>query len=436
MENNVDYTVSNGYSEQEAPRTQEVRKKPRRKAGGLIALALVCALLGGLVGAGAVTVGNRVSGKAGGGVSAVQVSNRRPTVLQTVQTEMPGSPMTLADLYERSVGSTVGIHTAITVSQWGYTSKAAAAGSGFILTGDGYILTNYHVVEKADGVMVALYDGRSFEAVVVGGDRDNDIAVLKIDAAGLKPVVLGNSDAVRVGDTVAAIGNPLGELTFSLTHGCISALSRRVTFSDGLSMNLMQTDCAINSGNSGGALFNLYGEVIGITNAKYSGNGSSGEASIDNIGFAIPINQVREIVSSIIETGVVKKAYIGVTVQNVSADAQKYGLPAGASVVEVTEGGPADAAGLQVNDIITSANGEAVASSDDLVAVIGRCVKGDKLTLTVYRMGEAVTLTVTVGERVTSALPEKETVAEEETDPFEDVDPWGSYFPWDFFFGY
>lgn len=153
-------------------------------------------------------------------------------------------------------------------------------------------------------------------------------------------MVLGDSDNLNVGDPVVAIGNPLGELTFSLTSGAVSALDREITLSSSLTMNLIQTDCAINSGNSGGALFNLYGEVVGITNAKYSGSGSSSEASIDNIGFAIPINQVRSIVESIIENGYIVKPYIGVTVGNVSDEMQSYGLPQGAAVRSVTEDGP------------------------------------------------------------------------------------------------
>ena len=155
---------------------------------------------------------------------------------------------------------------------------------------------------------------------------------MKIDAEGLTPVVLGDSDNLNVGDQVVAIGNPLGELTFSLTTGVVSALNREVTLSSNVTMNLIQTDCAINSGNSGGALFNLYGEVIGITNAKYSSSSSSSEASIDNIGFAIPLNHVKNIVKSIIETGSITKPYIGVTVSSVSSEAQGYGLPTGAAV--------------------------------------------------------------------------------------------------------
>ena len=182
----------------------------------------------------------------------------------------------------------------------------------------------------------------------------------------------------------------------------MSALDREVTMSNNVTMNLIQTDCAINSGNSGGALFNLYGEVIGITNAKYSGSSGSG-ASIDNIGFAIPINSVRSIVDSIIEKGYVAKPYIGVMVADVSDEAKNYGTPAGAAVASVTEGGPADKAGLQTNDIITAVDGKEISGKSDLSSIIADHAAGDKLTLSVYRQGQTLTLTVEIGEQTTSA---------------------------------
>ena len=210
-----------------------------------------------------------------------------------------------ADLYEENVNSTVGITiSAKTTSRYGYGYTYEASGSGFIISDDGYVLTNYHVISGYDKVTVATYDQETYDATVIGYDESSDIAVLKIDAGNLKPVTLGDSGKLRVGDTVYAIGNPLGELTFSLTRGIVSALSRNISTESGSSMGLIQTDCAINSGNSGGALFNTSGEVIGITNAKFSSSGSM-EAEIDNIGFAIPINSVKRIVTSIIENGYV-----------------------------------------------------------------------------------------------------------------------------------
>ena len=334
--------------------------------------------------------------------------------------------MSAADIYEQNVGSTVGVTTTVTTNVWGYETKGAVAGSGFIVSDDGYILTNYHVVEGAETITITAYDDTTYDAELIGYDESNDIAVLKVDAEGLTPVTIGDSNALRVGDDVIAIGNPLGELTFSLTGGRVSALDREITVSSGVTMDLIQTDCAINAGNSGGALFNMYGEVVGITNAKYSSRGSSSEASIDNIGFAIPISRVFSVVESIMTDGVISKPYIGVSVSPVSQEALNYGLPKGAAVKEVNEDSPAEEAGLQVNDIITQANGAAITTSGDLVDVVGAAQPGDELVLTVYRQGETVEITVEVGENVKPALPE-------ETEPEETPAPQTEQFPLDSF---
>ncbi len=306
-----------------------------------------------------------------------------------------------SDVYADNVNAAVGITTSITTNYYGYTTQAAASGSGFIYSEDGYIVTNYHVIDDSNSITVTTYDNKSYPAKIVGCDEDNDIAVLKIDAEGLQPVVLGDSDALRIGDTVLAIGNPLGELTFSLTMGIVSAMGREVTFSSGSTMALIQTDAAINSGNSGGPLFNLYGEVVGITNAKFSTSAMSGAASIDNIGFAIPINQVRGIVDSIIAYGYIVKPYLGVAVTTVSDELQSYGIPQGASIQVVNEGSPAEEAGLKAKDIITSANGTEIRSSGDLVRFVSGCKPGDELTLRVFRTGESeqLSITVTLGEQ-------------------------------------
>lgn len=333
----------------------------------------------------------------GTGGSTTLLQGKRENVVLNITEIDTGKLLTAAEVYAANVHSTVGIVTTITTNgMWGQQTSASA-GSGFILTADGYIVTNYHVVEGGSSVTVSTYDGDSYAARVVGCDESNDLAVLKIEATGLSPVVLGSSSALNVGDTVLAIGNPLGELTFSLTGGMVSALDREISFSDGSMMDLIQTDCAINSGNSGGALFNLYGEVVGITNAKYSGSSSSG-ASIDNIAFAIPIDSVRAIVESIVEKGYYAKPYIGVSVTDVSAELQKYGIPAGAAVKDVTAGGPAAAAGLRVDDVITAIDGEMVGDVAGLKRAIAKCKVGDTLVLTVWRQQQTLSLSVTVAE--------------------------------------
>ena len=372
----------------------------KKKTTVLVAVGLVLALLMGILGS---AIGNSLFGK---GSTTIYEGQRESSVIDVAKVDT-GKLMTPAEVYAANVNSTVGITTSVTTNFWGFQTTSAASGSGFILTGDGYVLTNYHVIESSNSISVTLYDGKSYDAVLIGYDESSDIAVLKIDAEGLTPVVLGDSDNLNVGDSVVAIGNPLGELTFSLTSGAVSALNREITLSNSVTMNLIQTDCAINSGNSGGALFNLYGEVIGITNAKYSGSGSG--ASIDNIGFAIPINHVRGIVESIIENGYVAKPYIGVTVSDVSEETMGYGLPAGAAVKAVSEDSPAEKAGLQVNDIITAVNGKEISGRTGLSEAVSAASVGDTLTLTVYRQGKTISVEVTVGEQVQSALANEDT---------------------------
>ena len=382
----------------------EAPKKKKRSGGcAIVAVALACSVFGGAVGAAGVVGVNNWLHKTGN--TTILKGDRDNTVIQITEIDTD-KLMSAAEVYASNVNSTVGITTSITTNFWGYQTTSAASGSGFIISDDGYILTNHHVIEDSSAITVALYDGTTYDAKVIGYDASNDIAVLKVEAEGLEPVVLGDSSNMNVGDSVVAIGNPLGELTFSLTSGAVSAMDREVTLSGNITMDLIQTDCAINSGNSGGALFNMYGEVIGITNAKYSS--SSGEASIDNIGFAIPINDIMPIVESIIEKGYIAKPYIGVTITDVSAEAQAYGIPVGAAVQSVTEGAPAQKAGLQTNDVITAVNGQAITNSNDLVEFVGICEPGDEMTLTVYRMGQTLELKLTVEEQISSATAQQE----------------------------
>lgn len=385
------------YTVSQAP--QAPKKKQHRGGAWVVALALCFAILGGAIGGGTVwllTHNNTTS--AGGSSSTTIQQGRHENVTVDINEIETGKLMTAAEVYAKNVNSTVGIQTSITSTNlWGQQTTSAASGSGFILTADGYIVTNYHVIQNANSVTVSTYGGASYNAKIVGYDEGNDLAVLKIEATGLSPVVLGSSEKLNVGDTVLAIGNPLGELTFSLTTGVVSALNREVTFSGGTVMDLLQTDCAINSGNSGGALFNLYGEVVGITNAKYSGSSSSG-ASIDNIAFAIPIDSVRAIVESIIEKGYYAKPVIGVSVTDVDENSRQLGIPAGAWVKEVTAGGAAEAAGIQANDVITAINGTEISGVSDLKRILAKASAGDELSLVIWRKNRSLTLTVVVRE--------------------------------------
>ena len=390
--------------------TPTKKQKAGWSGGKVVAVALVCSLLGGALGAGAMLLSSRllekpdVSNQQPAGqsnISTIIQSNRENAVIDIAKVEV-GKLLTQAEVYAANVNSTVGITTSITTNYWGYQTTSAASGSGFVFSNDGYILTNYHVVEDSSAITVTMYDGTGYDAKLIGYDEGNDVAVLKVEATTLVPVVLGNSDNINVGDNVVAIGNPLGELTFSLTSGAISAKDREITMSNGATMQLMQTDCAINSGNSGGALFNLYGEVIGITNAKYSGSSNS-SASIDNIGFAIPINKARQIAESIIEKGYVSKPYVGLSVTTVSTETQSYGLPKGAAVKTVAADSPAAKAGIKINDIITHIGGKEISGSSELVSIVNKAAVGDTLSFTVYRKGNTLDITVTVGEQIQSA---------------------------------
>ncbi len=382
-------------------------KAAKKKAHGkrIIALAVLCAMLGGLCGVGGTMLTLRLMAGGGKGpveyISGVLEGQRENSVIK-IENIDTSKLMTPAEVYAANVGSTVAITATATQSGFfGNQTTAKSAGSGFILSHDGYVLTNHHVVENMDTITVSLYDKREFAATFIGYDESNDIAVLKISGENLIPVVLGDSSNLNVGDSVVAIGNPLGELSFTLTAGLISAKDRPVTMQNGSAMTLLQTDCPINSGNSGGALFNMYGEVIGITNAKYSNNGSA-EASIDSIGFAIPMNRVKQIVFSIIEKGAVVKPYVGISVQNVTAQMQSWGLPKGALITQVSQDSPASAAGLRVDDIITHFNGTAIDSSS-LVAMVGGCNPGDTAVFTVYRGGKTIEITVVIGEKLQPA---------------------------------
>ena len=439
MQHNEGNVTGEGQHCTQTPLEPQPPKKGNTGAR-ITALVLSCALVGGAMGFGGSALQNHLAAKdkdmdeESTQASVVYEGSRESSIINIAQIDT-NKQMTPAEVYAQNVNSTVGIRTSITTNYWGYQTQSAAAGSGFILSADGYVLTNYHVVENSDSITVSLYNGEEYDATLVGCDQSNDIAVLKIDAEGLTPVVLGDSDNLNVGDQVVAIGNPLGELTFSLTTGAVSALNREVTLSSNVTMDLIQTDCAINSGNSGGALFNLYGEVIGITNAKYSSSSSGSEASIDNIGFAIPMNHVKNIVKSIIETGSITKPYIGVTVTAVSSEAQAYGLPTGAAVRSVEEDSPAAKGGLEANDIITEVNGTTITSSSDLVSYVGEQAPGDELKLKVYRQGKTLDITVTIGEKTQSAMPTTQDDAQQSQQSQGPSQQGGSMFPWNFGFG-
>lgn len=290
---------------------------------------------------------------------------------------------------------------------------------------------------------VTLYNGETYDAKVIGSDEDYDIAVLKIDVTGATPVVLGDSSKVAIGESVAAVGNPLGELTFSMSEGIVSCVNRAINV-DGTPFNMIQVDCSINPGNSGGPLFNSYGEVIGIVSAKYS---SYSNTTVEGIGFAIPINDVLSLVEDIMTNGyVTSKAYMGITPQNMTAQmAQqyRYDVTEGVFVCSVDPDSAADKAGLKLGDVITKMDDKTISSYEDLVAAKKSYSAGDTVTLTVYRGGETIEVPLTF-----DAVPESAETnnSDQSTDNSYNGNGYyndgsnGSYSnPWDFFnnfFGY
>ena len=369
--------------------------KQGRGAGKFIAIAVVCALCGGLVGG---TLGSVAGNTFLRGSTTVQVSDR--TVNEVKEVAVDGqTEMTNAENYAANVNSVVSINVGTETNFFGQTVEQASSGSGFILTNDGYILTNYHVVENASTIEVTTYSGDTYEATYIGGDEDYDIAVIKVDVTGLQPVTIGDSDQVNVGDSVIAIGNPLGELTFSMTSGSVSSANRAITV-EGTPFNMIQVDCAINPGNSGGPLLNSYGEVIGIVSAKYS---TYGDTTVEGLGFAIPINDVYAMVQDIMENGyVTDKAYLGITGGSVTEQLQmQYNLPtsSGVFVYSIEQNGAAAQSGLQAGDIIIKLGDTDITSMTDLMAAKRNYKAGDTVQMTVNRSGEEVTIDFTFGSQ-------------------------------------
>ncbi len=327
----------------------------------------------------------------------------------TVVIPEDGSAMTPSQLYAARANSIVAINSTVQTASYYGVSEGTSAGSGFILTEDGYIITNYHVVEDATSIQVVTYDGTEYDARLVGYDSSNDLAVLDIEAEGLSTAPLGDSADLNIGDMVVAIGNPLGTLAATQTVGYVSGIDREVSTGGLTTISMIQTDAAINPGNSGGPLFNMQGEVIGITTAKYSGTTNSG-ATIEGIGFAIPIDDVANLINDLIDYGYVTGAYLGVSVQNTDEDAAaQFGIPTGAYVVTVEDGYCAKEAGIQPKDIIIALGDYEVSNVTDLTRALRNFSAGDTTTVKLIRSGKEMTLEITLDERPNTT---EETTAE------------------------
>lgn len=384
------------------PQRHQKKKHPVFRA--LVSVTLVAALVAGGCGLTYSIINSQWEEKAAMDAAALEQMKQKLDVLQVTPTEnlsyaAEAGMMSPKLVYQNNAKSVVGISSTVqTVSFGGQTRQGTSTGSGFILTDDGYVVTNYHVIEGATSVKVLMGD-EEYKAEVVGYDSVNDVAVLKIDAKGLPAVTLGSSDNLSIGDMVVAIGNPLGSLTATLTVGYVSGKDRQVSTDSQTVINMIQTDAAINSGNSGGPLFNMYGEVVGITSAKYSGTTSSG-ASIEGISFAIPIDDVMNIIGDLRDFGYVTGAYLGVRVLDTDASAAAlYGLPTGAYVESVEENGSAEKAGVQAKDIIIGLGEYEVSNRSELTRTLRRFKAGDTTTITVIRSGERLTMDITLDEK-------------------------------------
>lgn len=368
---------------------------PRKKRGigkkvlaGVLALVLVAA-----VSFGGGFAGYLVASKNGGQTVMYQAASGG----SATSTSSTGS--NLSDVASAVTPSVVVVTTEQIVTDnyfWGGQQVLSGAGSGVILTTDGYIVTNYHVVEGARQITVTLHDDSTYTATVVGSDQQSDIALLKIDATGLTPAVLGDSDSVQVGEVVIAVGNPMGTLGGTVTDGIVSALNRDISV-EGNEMTLMQTSAAISPGNSGGGLFNTNGELIGIVNAKYSDEDAEG------LGFAIPVNTMKTVVQDLLENGYVTgRPALGITVITVGdvQTAMQYGVSSlGVYVNSVDEGSGAEAAGMKAGDRIVSIGTQLVESTDDVTNALKSYNVGDVVEVQVDRGRELITLQVTLGEK-------------------------------------
>lgn len=323
-------------------------------------------------------------------VDAAEGTVPAPTSAISVENVPQEGGLSLQDIYKKNIPSVVSISSSY--------NGGSSTGTGVILSRDGYIVTNSHVVEDAQIIEVLLTDGRSLQASLVGMDAISDLAVLHITADSLIAATLGDSSTLRVGDTVVAIGDPLGiALRGTMTDGIISAINRDVDV-DGRIMNLIQTNAALNSGNSGGPLINCYGQVIGINTMKMGDTMSV--AGVEGLGFAIPSTTVRDIVNQLIEKGYVSgRPYLGITGESISDFYQfYYRLPKGLYITEVARGSSAEAAGLEVGDILMSIDNTNITSSQALETLLYGYIPGDTMQAIVYRSGKQYRVTLTVGE--------------------------------------
>ncbi len=373
------------------------RKTPKKNSGAvrIVVTCMVCSLICGSLGGYTVSKYTAAdsSSDAYGTELAYQSVIRNVSAADEVDEELSVSAVS-----ELVADSVVEIRTeTLATSMWMTQYVTEGAGSGVIITADGYIITNNHVIEDASKITVTLHNGESYEAVLAATDEQTDIAVIKIEAADLSPAVFGTSADLAVGEQIVVIGNPLGSLGGSVSTGIISALDREITI-DGQSMDLMQTDAAINPGNSGGGMFNMYGELVGIVNAKGSGS------DIDNIGFAIPIDNVKNVVEQLISVGYVQgRAYLGINMLDILNERTAAGYRVsdlGVYIYEIDDTTNAYKAGLRAGDLIVAVNGTETASSTDVNNITATLTPGENITVRIKRSGSEKDYTFVLQEYV------------------------------------
>ena len=436
--NNGGYSYVNYYSD---PNGGDPNKKPKKKHTGLKVAAFVLAMV--LVSGGSIGVYEGIRSSNADNSSSIVASNdssaaesstgdsssskKSDSSQSWIQLASTNGSMSVADIVKKVTPSVVGVQSTFSSSNgsnnnpmngyggfFGYGSQGnsgsqgmTGVGTGIIMSKDGYIVTNAHVIYddeygygEASSVQIQMSDEETtYDARIVAYDKEADIAVLKIDADNLTAAEFGDSSSCEVGEMVVAIGNPLGlQFQNTVTCGIISALDRKVTINDN-TMTLIQTDTAINNGNSGGPLINSSGQVIGINSAKMSST-YSGEATVEGIGFAIPMSEAKSIVDDLINYGYVTgRPQLGISCQDVTeAVSQAYNIPVGAYIFSVTAGGAADQAGLQPGDVITGIQDQTISTTEELNAVKNQYKAGDTITLTYVRAGETKKVDVTLAE--------------------------------------
>lgn len=388
-------TAPNHSANAKPPKAKKPKKqrKPISRGGIAIALAVTMVFSCGL-GFGGGYFANKVNTSTSGSLNITKTSNSGTTTTAS----STSTANSTSEIVKKTADSVVEISTeSVVTGSFAQQYVQQGAGSGVIISQDGYILTNNHVINGANSVKVRLRDGTEYDATIIGSDSDNDIALLKVSATGLSPATFGDSNSLAVGDYVVAIGNPLGELGGTVTDGIISALARKVTIED-TQMTLLQTNAQVNPGNSGGGLFNENGELVGIVNAKQSAT------EVEGIAFAIPINNVLDILSDLKEYGYVTgKVDLGIDFTDITSDetAFYYGVnQTGCYVLSVDSGSNAEKAGVTRGDLVTKVNDTDVSSSSDITTALEKAEVGDTVTFTVSRRGTSKTISFVLEEYV------------------------------------